>query len=411
MLLALIAGLACSEGSSRPVESTTVPPADPVHASALDICAPRSTIELEVVASGLDVPWDIAFLSEGRILLTERAGRIRHIDARGLHAEPWAVLPVEAIGESGLLGIDVARDRAGTEVVYVAGTFRSDARAGVLHRMLRRGLRSFTAEEGYPIRTRVLALSAMGEEPEVRVVVDGVPAGQLHAGGALRVGPDGALWLGTGDGAEPELSQRTDTRAGKLLRYSTDGRIAPDGPERGSPIHATGFRNVQGLAWRPGETMPWAIDHGPSGLVREHRRRGQDELNRIVAGANYGWPRQAGADPPHHAGYMPPVIVWSEAIAPAGLAAAGPGPWEGDLLIAALRGRDVFRVAMQGDAPRCMEPLLEGRFGRMRAVRAGPDGWIYITTSNRDGRGSPGEDDDYLLRLRPVTPSAPRPPE
>src|SRR5690606_24805325 len=128
----------------------------------------------------------------------------------GLEAVPWAVIPVEAMGEAGLLGIDVARDTAGSDMVFVAGTFRDDRRAGVLRRLLRRGLRSVTAEDGYPVHLRVLAFAADTEEPVARVVVAGVPAGQLHVGGALRIGPDGALWLGTGDAAEPDLAQRSD---------------------------------------------------------------------------------------------------------------------------------------------------------------------------------------------------------
>lgn len=409
MFVTLLLVAACGETAPSGIGGRAADIRGTVAAESLAACEPRSMIELEVVATGLDVPWDLAFLSDGSVLVTERVGRIRRIAGDGLEAVPWAVIPVEAMGEAGLLGIDVARDTAGSDMVFVAGTFRDDRRAGVLRRLLRRGLRSFTAEDGYPVHLRVLAFAADTEEPVARVVVAGVPAGQLHVGGALRIGPDGALWLGTGDAAEPDLAQRSDTRAGKVLRYSRDGGIPRDNPDRGSPVYATGIRNVQGIAWSAEGGAPWGIDHGPSGLAAEGRRRGSDELNRLLPGGNYGWPAQAG-DTPTDTAFIPPAITWRTAIAPAGLAAAGPGPWEGDLLVAGLRGHDVFRVAMYDGEPVCIEPLLDGRFGRMRAVRAGPGDWIYVTTSNRDGRGTPGEDDDYLLRLRPLRPAAPRPP-
>jgi glucose/arabinose dehydrogenase len=281
----------------------------------------------------------------------------------------------------------------------VAGTF-DVARSGLLAGVLRRLSRATTAEGGTTSAGAIIRLTdadGRGRNPEL--VVQGIPAGFLHVGGALRIGPDGDLWLGTGDALDPDRTVSRDSRSGSILHYSRTGSAQRPSRHRAA-IHATGFRNVQGISWQPGSGALYALDHGPSGLDTEGRRTGHDELNRIDPDVDYGWPFEAGREPTP--AYRPPVLQWTEAIAPAGLDFwRGEGRWAGDAFIGALRGRDLIRIQFDGETPRCTQNLLQARFGRIRAVRMAPDGWLYFTTSNRDGRGIPASEDDRLLRVRP----------
>jgi aldose sugar dehydrogenase len=401
-VIAALLGLSCA------TEPTPSPGPQPTFdAAALPVCEPASTIELEVVATNLDVPWDIAFLADGRLLIVERRGQILVLETGSREASRFAEIPVVRTGEGGLLGVDTATDVDGVEQIFVVGTFDVDSARNPLQRLLRRGLRTFTAEKGYLIETRILRITASPDEPPaITTLVDGIPANHLHVGGALRVGPDGELWIGTGDAGDPALAADPSSRAGKLLRYDRNGGLPRDNPNRRSPVFASGLRNVQGVAFRADEALPWVSDHGPTGLATEDRRTGHDEINRILPGAGYGWPLHAGRGE-FEDETVPPFLEWKDAIAPAGLAFVREGDWAGDLIVTGLRARDVLRIAFDGDTPRCREPLLRGDFGRMRGVRAGPDGWIYVTTSNRDGRTTPDPQDDRILRFRPVTPFAP----
>lgn len=352
---------------------------------------------VDTVATGLDVPWDIAFLPDGRVLVTERSGRIRVLRDGELDPRPWAELDVAQAGETGLLGIDVAPDFADTGHVYVALTV--DARRGWLTRIAGRVGRLFGLRPQHAIVTHVVRLTDRdGRGVDPAVVAGPVPAGQIHVGGALRFSPDARLFLGTGDAGIPELAADPESAAGAVLDV-TGGEQA---------VIATGLRNVQGIGWRPADGAMFAIDHGPTGLVTEGRRTGNDELNAIVPDRDYGWPFESGVeDWPQHTA---PRLVWSEAIAPAGMAYASDGPWRGDLFVGALAARDLIRVGFdETGAPACTRPLLGDDYGRIRAIRAGPGGALWVGTSNRDGRGRPGPADDLLLRLRPAPTKSPRP--
>ncbi len=408
-VLALLA-VACDGEARRDPGSDDAAAFPTAFAEALPVCTADigAQPQVEVVATGLEVPWDLAFLPDGRILVTERAGRIRVIRDGQLLADPWATIPALNQAEAGLMGIDIAPDFETSRHVFVAVATQADL-GGPIAGIVRRAERALTEEGGYPITTGVLRLhDADGVGVDPVAVIDGIPAGQLHVGGALRFGPDGKLWLGTGDAAEPSLAISMKTRAASILRYNSDGTTPEDGPFAGSPVFARGFRNVQALDWNEGALF--ATDHGPTGLLAEDRRTGHDEINRVEAGIAYGWPAEAGrVEAPR---YRPPIIQWTEAIAPAGMAFwRGEPAWQGDLFVSGLAGRDLFRIHFDADSlapltPNCIEAVLDGRFGRIRAVRMGPDGWIYLTTSNRDGRGVAGPDDDRVLRVRPAASDA-----
>lgn len=341
---------------------------------------------VDTIASGLEVPWALAFAPDGRLFVTERVGRIRVIENGALRQEPWATIPVAADGEAGLMGIAVAPDFATSRAIYAVATVtRADRHVNQVLRL--------TDENG------------VGGRPTV--VLDDIPAAVFHAGDAIAFGPDGTLYVATGDAREPGDAQDPASLAGKVLRMRPDGRIPDDNPTRGSLVYARGVRNMQGLTWLPsGEAV--GTDHGPSGFPNERFRQGRDELNVIPRGGNLGWPTVAGRSGDRR--FSRPLVDWSDpGIAPSGVAAyTGPhGPWSGSVFVAALKGEQLRRVTLVRDSTAAGwravsdESLFGGVFGRLRAVAMGPDGLLYFTTSNRDGRGTPRSGDDHVLRLRP----------
>jgi glucose/arabinose dehydrogenase len=368
-------------------------------------------LTFDTVATGLSVPWDLVFLPDGRILVTEREGRIRLIQDGTLQSEPWAELHVAHVAEAGLLGIDIPPDFESSGHVYVMKTYQDlpQTRAGrlwaaVLRRVVPSGLRH---EE--PVwNNRVVRLSDRGTRGTDRIVLmEGIPSGPIHAGGALRFGPDSLLYLGIGDGAQPEAARDPNSLRGKILRIDPAGRPPQENPFPGSPVLALGLRNPQAIAWDPVTGEAYAIDHGPTGLAREGYRQHKDELNRVRAGGDLGWPSVAGRW--QGGGFETPVAEWTPAIAPAGLTFIQDpeSPWHGDALVTGLVGEQLVRLVLnRGVGPHpevellCQEETLVGEFGRLRAIRSAPDGSVYLGTSNRDQRGRPGADDDLLLRVR-----------
>ena len=343
--------------------------------------ATKSAIAVEV-ARNLDVPWALAFAPDGRIFLTERPGRIRVIENGALLREPWATLPVRSDGETGLMGIALAPDFQTSGFVYVVGTFGTGE--DLVNRVVR-----FTEKHG------------RGVEPVT--LVDNLPASRFHAGDAVAFGPDGMLYVATGDAQNPGNAQKKESLAGKILRYRPDGEIPSDNVDPRSPIYALGLRNPQGLAWHNETGQLFATDHGPSGFPNERLRRNRDELNAIVAGGNYGWPTVSGNDSDRR--FVPPLVEWTPAIAPSGLAiyTGAHSPWSGSALVGALRGKHLRRVVLERTATGWRvsgeETLFPDSLGRIRAVAMGPDGYIYFTTSNQDGRGDLFAGDDKLFRI------------
>jgi glucose/arabinose dehydrogenase len=321
---------------------------------------------LQTVATGLEVPWELAFLPDGRALVTERPGRVRLLGASGrLEGRPAAEVEVDSSGEGGLLGLAVDPGFRRNRLVY-------------LYR---------TTDSGNEIARYRLAGSRLVEDA---VVSRGIEAGFIHDGGRLRFGPDRRLYIGSGEAGEPDLAQDPGSLNGKILRLSLDQLRGRGGrPE----VYSTGLRNPQGFDWQPGTGRLVGNDHGPDG---------DDEINVLRRGANLGWPRIRGeARAP---GLETPIQVYPESIAPSGATfVRRPGStWSGDYLIGALVGEQVRRVSIDRTGTvRRDEALFEGRLGRVRTVVEGPDGALYLLTNNRDGRGTPSEGDDRIIRVVP----------
>lgn len=337
---------------------------------------------LESVASGLDTPWSIVFTSPTRMLVTERPGRIRVIEEGVLRPEPlYTFADVSEKGEEGLLSMTVDPNYPENGFIYVVMAYPQDG--GIVDKVVR--LRDTGA-------TLV----------DLTVILDRIPAARFHAGARILFGPDGFLYLSTGDATDKNLAQDMNSLAGKILRFNRDGSVPGDNPFPGSLIWSLGHRNPQGLAWHPDTGLLYETEHGPSGFDGPG---GGDEINLIKKGQNYGWPLVS-----HEAtreGMIDPLLVMTPAEAPASLLVYSGRvfpEWRGNLFFGALKGEGLMRVELVTNSPDRIEEyekLALVTFGRIREVMEGPDGYIYFTTSNRDGRGTPSASDDHIMRLRP----------
>jgi glucose/arabinose dehydrogenase len=315
------------------------------------------------VAEELEIPWEMAFLPDGSILLTERPGRIRFIDASGnLREQPLLVIDeVAAVGEGGLLGLTLHPDFAQNNWVYLYYTYRS----------------------GSGFANRVVRMTFQGQTfNSETLVIEGIPGGNIHDGGRIKFGPDGLLYIGTGDSGIDTLAQDLNSLAGKILRLNDDGTIPTSNPFPNSAVYSYGHRNVQGLAWDNFGQL-WETEHSSSAF---------DELNIIEPGRNYGWPEVRGeTSVPGMVG--PKLHSGNDTWAPSGLTF-----FEGSLYFSGLRGQSLFRYDLGTGK---MTRYLNGAFGRLRDVAVGPDGFLYLLTNNRDGRGIPLPGDDRLIRVNP----------
>lgn len=371
LLLVLVAALGACNGERRNDEARN---ASRVGQSPLDFS------RVEEVAGGLEVPWALAFPDRSRILVTERAGRVRLIDRGRLRAVPLAKLDVVARGEGGLLGIALHPDFPRRRFAYLY----------------------YTAEDGN--RVSRFRLSRDFRFRDEKVLLRGIPAGTIHDGGRIAFGPDGMLYVATGETGNPPLAANRRSLAGKLLRLRPDGRVPEGNRFRASPVFSYGHRNPQGFDW-DGKGRLYASEHGPSG---ELGLCCHDEVNLIERGRFYGWPFRAGrvramrGDPPERP--VAPIAESGAATwAPAGLAVHEPRGGPTSLFVATLRGQRLLRFVLAKGNPRRVARVgvaLAG-FGRLRAASFGPDGCLYLTTSNRDGRGEPRRNDDRVLRMCP----------
>jgi aldose sugar dehydrogenase len=347
-----------------------------------------TAVKLETVASGLEVPWGIAVLPNGDALVTERPGRLRLVrnlaGRKDGSRDPMPIVAkvaVDATQEGGLLGIALHPRFAQNRLFYLYMTVRESGRK--VNRVERWKL----AED--------LASAALD-----RRLVDGIPSAAYHDGGRIRFGPDGMLYVGTGDGHERERSQDPRNLGGKLLRVTPDGEVPKDNPLAGNPLFVLGIRNTQGFDWSDGRL--YLTDHGPSG---EMGRQGHDEVDLAVPGANLGWPAIWGCET--RKGMVTPSLTWEEAVPPGGASfytGTAIPEWRGSLLVATLRSGHLHRVKFSSTDPgqvELHESYFEGVAGRLRDVVMGPDGAPYVTTSNCDGRGTCGEQRDRILRVVP----------
>lgn len=359
------------------------PQAAPACRLIEDDPGPAGTDELsvETVASGLEIPWGIAFLPDGGLLVTERPGRVRVVRGGRLLAEPVATVDALHRGEGGLLGIALHPAFPDPPWFYLYVTSARDGRS--VNRVER------------------WRLSADGRQAtRDRVILDDIPAARFHNGGRLRIGPDRMLYIATGDAGEPSSAQDRGTLAGAILRLTLDGGVPADNPWPGNPAFIIGIRNPQAFDWRDAETLVIA-DHGPSG---ELGRSGHDEVSIARAGANLGWPDIYGCRT--QAGMVTPAIAWRRAVPPGGAALVGRGTelegWEGNLVMATLGSRHLHRVVFDRERPERVarhEVYLKNGYGRLREAVIGPDGALYVTTSNCDGRGDCPPGRDRILRI------------
>jgi len=318
----------------------------------------------QVLATGLEAPWGLAFLPSGEALLSERdSARVLRLPAAGgTPVEVARVAEARPAGEGGLLGLAVSPSYATDGWVYAYVTTTDDNRIVRFH----------LPEAGGPADT----------EP----VLAGLPKGNIHNGGRLAFGPDGSLYAGTGDTGDTALAQDPGSLGGKVLRMTPAGRPVPGAS---SLVFSAGHRNVQGLAFDAAGRL-YASEFGQNRF---------DEVNQVREGDNGGWPAVEG---PGDGGgrFAAPITTWATSEAsPSGVAVAGPAGGQ-SLYVAALRGQRLWRVPLdaEGGAGR-PEALLQGRYGRLRAAVTAPDGALWLLTSNRDGRGDPGSQDDRVLRL------------
>lgn len=322
----------------------------------------------EVVATGLAAPWGLAELPDGAWLVTERD------DRRLLRVDDGSTTPITGDGADDLAELTVTDGEGGLLGVAVSPTFDEDGLV-FLYR---------TAEGGNQVVRGELRGTRLGA---LEVILDAVPASTTHDGGRLAFGPDGHLYVTTGDAGSPRLAQNPDSLAGKILRITPDGSAAPDNPIPGSPLWSLGHRDVQGLGWSEDGRM----------FASELGQNAADELNLVVAGGNYGWPdvEGVGAEASTAAGFVDPLVTWDTAEAsPSGLAVTDEGVY-----LAALQGERLWRVPLAAEGVGQPQSLLEGDTGRVRTVVTGSDGDLYVLTSTTDGRGEPGPDDDRLLRV------------
>ena len=334
-------------------------------------------VEVETVAANLQVPWSIDWTPEGAALFTERGGSLRVIRDGILASDPLLSLDVGQ-GEGGLLGIAVDPDFGDNRYIYLYYS-TSGTDSALTNKVVR-----------YQF--------ANGTVTQDRVLIDGIPGAPYHDGGRIQFGPDGNLYISTGDAGNPALAQDLDSLAGKILRIDRDGAVPAGNPFADSPVWSIGHRNPQGMDWDTSGNLV-AAEHGPSG----ERGVAHDEINVVIPGANYGWPDIVGGESAE--GMRVPILhtgmdTWAPSGAEFYEGDRIPG-WTGKYFVAALRGAHLHMVDLdlQNHSVVSHEKLFQDEFGRLRDVQTGPDGFLYVLTSNRDGRGSPVPSDDRILRI------------
>ena len=365
LLVALVAASGCTASAPRPTPPSQAPTISPATPAAPEAGWWRVGAVTGTLAAGLNAPWSVVPLEGGGALISQRDdGTILELTPAGEVRTAGTVPGVVSGGESGLHGLAL-QESDGQAMLYAYFGAAADNRVA---------------------RMPLTGASGAHELGEPEVVLRGIPRASTHDGGRLAFGPDGFLYVTTGDAQRRDAAQDPDALGGKILRVTPDGRAAPGNPW-GTRVWSMGHRNVQGIAWTADGTM-WASEFGQDTW---------DELNRIEPGANYGWPVVEGVA--GREGFVDPVAQWETADAsPSGIAATGD-----TVFVAGLRGERLWQVDTTAGA-RAGEPVaaLAGDHGRLRDVVAVADGSLWLLTNNTDGRGSPRDGDDLLLRIELV---------
>lgn len=336
--------------------------------------------ELTEVVTNLEVPWSAVFTSPERLLVTERAGRVIAFE-NGIQEPIYTFTEISAQSEEGLMGM--ALDPHYTENKYVYFSYAYGPSGNQKVRVVR------LTDEG----------SKLSNEQSI---LEAIPAAQYHAGCRIAFGPDQKLYITTGDATDKSTPQDKKSLGGKILRINADGSIPEDNPFEGSPVYSYGHRNSQGLAWDTRSGELYATEHGPSIFDGP---AGGDEVNHIIPGSNYGWPLVSHKEKLKDT--EEPLLVFTPAVAPAGMlfyTGKELPQFTNTLLFAGLKGEGLYQVIVDEDDPEKIDEYQKVagvEVGRIRDVFQGPDGALYIMTSNRDGRGKPVVGDDKIYRLQP----------
>lgn len=326
--------------------------------------------DVSILAENLEIPWDIAFLPDGDLLVTERPGKLTRISKEGTKID----IPLENVrhkGEGGLLGIVLYPDFVKNQFLYLYMTAPGEAGLTV---------------------NRVVRFKLLGNAlTEEKSIIEDIPGAIYHDGGRMEFGPDGLLYITTGDATQGFLAQDKNSLAGKILRLTDTGAI-PSGNPFGTAVYSYGHRNPQGITWDK-EGRLWETEHGRSGVLS-----GLDEINLIKPGKNYGWPDIEGdktktsmINPVLHSGAD---VTWAPASAVY---------LDGNIFFGGLRGEALYKAVLDGEKIKELKVYFHGEFGRIRTVRVGPDKLLYLTTSNRDGRGEVQAGDDKIIRIDPMS--------
>ncbi len=353
----------CTFGKPPP-DQNGAPPKLPSPSPSASGANGDAQAAVEVVAKHLAVPWGLDFLPDGTALVTERdSNRLLRISMASAGPDGAAVTTVQTVagvangGEGGLLGLAVSPNYKTDQTIFIYYSTAQDNR---------------------------IAKLTLGGTPVP--ILTGIPHGATGNGGRIGFGPDGFLYAGTGDAGNPALAADPASLAGKVLRLTMDGKPAPDNPGAGLAL-AGGFHDVQGLAWDAAKRL-YVTDSGGTTW---------DELNLVQPGKDYGWPAAEGAA--NNPRYVDPVVAWR----PDQAGCVGLGGSARILVTACLTGTRLYLVQLTqaGSTLGAPQPLLTKKYGRLRTVLPAPDGSVWITTSNKDGHGKPGPDDDQILRIVP----------
>jgi glucose/arabinose dehydrogenase len=345
---------------------TTVPIPEPATTDN----ANQTNKGIRTIAQNLDVPWAIDIAVDNRIFFTEKPGRLGMIHANGtLASEPVVNIHTEDIGEAGLMGLALHPNFMQNHLMYLYHTYAKNG--GLYNKVL-----MLTEKDNKIVNSKI--------------ILDGIPASDSNNGGRIKFGPDGKLYVSTGDSEIPELAQNTKSLAGKLLRLNNDGTIPDDNPISESPVYSYGHRDIQGFAWHPITKKLYASEHGPAG---------NDEVNIIEPGSNYGWPIEVCNHSTSSAPirFETPEYCFNPEIAPSGLtiAASDKLGYQNDILFTTLRGSHLHHIDLE---TRIQDNVLVG-YGRLSDIVEAHDGSLYVLTTNRNAIGIGNAYDDHILQI------------